>query len=379
MHQQPARICFVTPDYPPKPGGLAVAARRVVRLLAEAGHQVNVVTGVEPGHTTGAAGYAHEDGAILHRLPLHYGDVSSAFHFRQFIRDLDRKENFDLFHSFFISFLHVCTEVAKGRPVIASIRGGDEDGLTLSPFFLSQFAKALKKTTWVTSVNRAYLERLMDHVDLRGKSSVIRNGVACPPPAWKMEDSNRGVAGTAGQFRQEKDIPLLIRGYREVPPALRRKLLLVGSFADQREREWSETLIGEFGLAREVEITGNLVHAEALQRLRSMYVYVHSSSREGMPNALLEAAAAGVPVVATASEGVREILTDGEDALLVPHGNPRLLGEAIARVLSDSGLAARLSRASARLAARYSQARERTEWIELYQRLLSKVGVSAAV
>jgi glycosyltransferase involved in cell wall biosynthesis len=64
---------------------------------------------------------------------------------------------------------------------------------------------------------------------------------------------------------------------------------------------------------------------------------------EGMPNALLEAMAAGLPVIATAVEGSREIIESDESGLLVPAGNSSELAAAILRVLNHPDLAARLS------------------------------------
>jgi glycosyltransferase involved in cell wall biosynthesis len=378
------KICFVTYDYPPKGGGLAVAARRVVGFLVEEGWTVHVVTAVAadelPAQRTSAVSV--EQGATIHRVASEITRPDSTFHFRQFIRDLEGQVCFDLFHGFFISAVPLCVATAQLRPpgrrapVIASIRGGDVNVLTLNPFFLSEYTRSLKKAAWVTSVNQTYLDQVGRYVELTGKSGVIRNSVLSTSESWRLDAAERGAVGTAGQFRSEKDIPLLIRAYQHVSPEVRRSLTLVGAFADSREQEWSETLIEEFGLGGQTHVTGHLPHSEVASRLRRLNVYVHSSSREGMPNALLEAAAVGLPLVATTADGIREILTDGADALLVPHGYPQLLGAAIERVLSQPDLAIRLSHTSKQLAARYNVENERRQWVDLYRRLLRDSALS---
>ena len=73
-------------------------------------------------------------------------------------------------------------------------------------------------------------------------------------------------------------------------------------------------------------------------------VFVLSSHSEGSPNVLLEAMAAGVPVVATRAGGVPEIVSDEQSALLVPVNDPARLAEAIERLLNDRALATRLTR-----------------------------------
>ena len=72
-------------------------------------------------------------------------------------------------------------------------------------------------------------------------------------------------------------------------------------------------------------------------------MFALSSRYEGFGNVLVEAMACGVPVVATASPGTREIVSVGTDGLLVDRHEPQALAAAIARVLSDSVLRQRLS------------------------------------
>ena len=63
------------------------------------------------------------------------------------------------------------------------------------------------------------------------------------------------------------------------------------------------------------------------------------SFTEGLPNVALEAAAAGVPVVATAVGGTPEVVADGVTGLLVPPGQPRAMARAVSTLLGDAALA----------------------------------------
>jgi glycosyltransferase involved in cell wall biosynthesis len=76
---------------------------------------------------------------------------------------------------------------------------------------------------------------------------------------------------------------------------------------------------------------------------------VLSSLSEGSPNALLEAMATKVPVVATRVGGIPEIVGDGESALLVPAGNAGAMASALRRIFEEKGLAERLVDRSASL------------------------------
>jgi glycosyltransferase involved in cell wall biosynthesis len=76
---------------------------------------------------------------------------------------------------------------------------------------------------------------------------------------------------------------------------------------------------------------------------------VNPSHSEGSPYVLLEAMAAGLPIVATAVGGVPEIIGNNETALLVPASDPQAMADAIARVLSDDQLAQRLAASASTL------------------------------
>jgi glycosyltransferase involved in cell wall biosynthesis len=79
-----------------------------------------------------------------------------------------------------------------------------------------------------------------------------------------------------------------------------------------------------------------------------MDLFVLPSYREGLPVALIEAMATGLPVVATDIRGCREVVRHGVSGLLVPPRDANALHEAVARIVADAGLAKNLGR-SARL------------------------------
>jgi L-malate glycosyltransferase len=372
-------VCFSTSTYPPHVGGVAVASARVAAWLAAAGYDVHVVVPdpAAPGDTAGRVSTLEGAGLTVHRV-RHPDPLSAAGHFalRRAIQEIDAAVGFALFHGFFLMAAYPCVQVVgprRTRPVIASIRGGDTGSLLDQPFVRPALVAVLKSATWVTSVSDAYLARAAEEVPLAGRSSVIRSGVALPVDGgapWQPTAENRGRVGTVGEFRKVKDIPLLVRAYAGVPPAARRKLLLIGAFADADEAQWSATLMDEFGIAAQTEVTGLRPHAEVPAHLRGLHVYVQPSAYEGLPNALLEALSLGVPIVSTAVGGMREVLTDGVSALLVPHGDPRAMSAAITRLLTDDGLAAHLSAGARALAQRMRPEDERDAWLALYAALL---------
>jgi colanic acid/amylovoran biosynthesis glycosyltransferase len=130
----------------------------------------------------------------------------------------------------------------------------------------------------------------------------------------------------------------------------RARLILAGSGPlDDELRDAA----AELRLLEHVEFTGWC----SQEKLASLYAQAHlflhpseltsSGDQEGVPNAMLEAMASGLPVVATRHGGIPEAVTDGVDGLLVPEKSPKLLAGAILRVCAQDGLLSQLSGAAA--------------------------------
>ncbi len=110
---------------------------------------------------------------------------------------------------------------------------------------------------------------------------------------------------------------------------------------DGGARAGLERLAADLGLARRVRFLGFLPNDRLLQSLGGYDVFLHpsrtttSGDREGIPNAMLEAMAAGVPVAATRHSGIPEAVSDGVEGLLVPEDAPEDLADAVQTLIDD--------------------------------------------
>ena len=120
-------------------------------------------------------------------------------------------------------------------------------------------------------------------------------------------------------------------------PGLR---LVLGGAGDV---EWVQRRALEVGIADRVDTPGWLDAYEREEQLARAWLFCLPSHAEGLPIAMLEAMAAGVPVVATTVGGIPEAVADGVDGLLVPPRDAGALALAIGRLLDDGGLRARLA------------------------------------
>lgn len=147
-----------------------------------------------------------------------------------------------------------------------------------------------------------------------------------------------------GRLSREKDHLTLLEAVDRLRATLTPHLVIVG---DGPEKRRIEERVHRLGLDENVTFTGHQPSAEPWYGIAD--VAVLSSLSEGSPNALLEAMATYVPIVATAVGGVPEIVTNEESALLIVPGDPVAMSAALSRLLIDPALAARLTKRSREL------------------------------
>ena len=205
----------------------------------------------------------------------------------------------------------------------------------------------------VMAISTPSMERLVHDYKLAEphQAVLVRNGIEVdhflrpvPPEqvaAFRQQHGLNGepVIGAVARLSPVKGFDFLLRA---VPDLLKKfprlQVLLVGSGPAR------EDLVR---LAYELKIADHVVIAHPVDDTRiplaAMQIFVTASLREGFGLALVEAMAAGVPVVATDSGGPAEIIEPGKSGLLVPPGESGKLGQAIGRLLSDPVLWARMA------------------------------------
>jgi glycosyltransferase involved in cell wall biosynthesis len=211
------------------------------------------------------------------------------------------------------------------------------------------------------------------------KLRVIRNGVELVDPPSPEERSafrrSLGVPddafliGCVANYQPVKGHSTLIDAFSNLTAASTSpRLILVG---EGPTRSALERQVAQLGLRDRV-----LLHGSALDP-RPFYgafdLVVQASLSEGLPNVLLEAAAAGRPIVATAAGGSTEIVIDGETGLLVPVGDRDALASGMRRALDDPALRDRLGAAARRhIESAFGMDRFVSEFASLYEELIER-------
>jgi len=181
---------------------------------------------------------------------------------------------------------------------------------------------------------------------------------AVPPPV-------PGVVGALGRLEWEKGFDVLLEAMTSLPADVR---LLLGGEGQQRAALAAQ--VERLGLQSRVRLTGFVSDVPAF--LGQTGIFVLPSRSEGLGLVLLEAMAAGRPVVATRVGGIPEVVVDGETGLLVPPDDPSALAAAVLRLLRDPDLALRMGEAGRRrVEALFSARKMAEETAALYEELMA--------
>jgi glycosyltransferase involved in cell wall biosynthesis len=236
-------------------------------------------------------------------------------------------------------------------------------------------ARILRLADLVACVSTDLMEQLADRGLPPERLAVVPNGVPEPEPTtaetMRALDAELGldpdtpVVSVVGRLVAQKAPDRFLRAAKLVHERVpRAKFLIVG---DGELRAQTEALAGRLGLSDAVVFTG--IRADATTIIARSDLLVFSSDWEGLSIAALEALARGVPVVSTAVEGTRELLSEGA-GVVVPHED-EALAAAIVECLGDPERRAELGATGRRIhRQRFSTARMAAAYRTLYERLL---------
>lgn len=148
------------------------------------------------------------------------------------------------------------------------------------------------------------------------------------------------VIGIIGSLRKQKNHQNLIKAFSTVLSRLRNvRLLIVG---DGECREEIKKLVSDLNIGNFVNFMG--YRLDSAELMSAIDVYCLPSFFEGMPLTIIEAWAAGKPVIATDVIGIKELVRHEENGVLVPSNNPERLAEGLIRVITDAKLREKIAR-----------------------------------
>ncbi len=209
-----------------------------------------------------------------------------------------------------------------------------------------------------------------------GRIRIIPNGVDLGEfgnlALRRGDDDTTTVLFVGRCYPRQKGLEHLLRAFGLLASAQNVRLKVVGE-------DWGgvaslQTLAKGLGIQKQVTFTGPLSRTELIRAYGSADIFVLPSLFEPFGIVLLEAMAAGLPVVASRVGGIVEVVRDGETGVLVRPGDPTVLSRALEDLISDSSLRSRMGQAGLCRAAAYSWERILPRIIEVYEEAITECG-----
>lgn len=254
-----------------------------------------------------------------------------------------------------------------GIPVIGSYRSDPEYDMPnlLTRFMVRMLYNRADGFVFQTSQARDFFYK-----KLRRKSKIIMNPVneKAIRESFKGERLKRIVS--VGRFVEGKNYPLLIRAFASLAQAFEEYTLWI--YGKQDDSLGIKELAESLGVAERVVFAGQT--DDIYDAIYDASLFVLPSKSEGVPNALMEAMAMGLPVIATDCPcgGPAELVQNGENGILVPNEDEKALVNAMNEMLADEGRAAQMGERALDIGIRYSGQKIYREWEEYILTVVSE-------
>jgi len=349
------KIGLVTPYIYPLPGGVNAHVQELYENLVARGHDVRIISSTHGPQKS-------SEGDIIRlgygwSVPTNgsVGTLTVSHRYGGLVQEMLERERFDVLHLHepFVPFLSLeilryssCVNIATFHAY-----SGWSPSYEFGKRMLQRFARRLHGRIAVSAAARHFIERYFP-----GDYKVIPNGVDLRqfqnvPPFARWRDGTPNIL-YVGRFEPRKGLTYLLKAYR----ALRRegiecRLLVVGAGPQERDvRRYIATrrLTG-------VELLGRLSEMDKNRAFVTADVFCSpATGQESFGIVLLEAMAAGTPVVCSDIHGYKGVVHRGEQALLVPPKDSDALAEALRTLLQDPAMRARMAQSGRERAVQYS-------------------------
>jgi glycosyltransferase involved in cell wall biosynthesis len=375
------RILEISPVFPPSVGGLEKCVYEIAKGLARRGHEVVVYTTDFPKSKSKKS----IDRVLVRRIPA----LFSLFHapvsiFMPYIA----RENADLVHvhipPVFGAFSAVIFAKMKGIPLVLTYHN-DTVGRNAFENFVARIYNMIQdrfllgNVQLITVPSAAYVKVLIRRkIDPR-IIRVVNNGIdlaGCDKLQKKKEVQEkpgldrRKLVLYVGALEKRKGVEFLLRAAREIDERSGDvKIVIVGTGSEKKNLE---QLAFKLRVDNRVSFKGYVSEEELETLYCESDVFVLPSLYESFGLVLLEAMARGKPVIATRIPGTSELVKAEFNGILVEPKNPKKLGDAIMKVLSDTDYARKLGRNGQIFSASFTWEKAVSDYIHLFSNVLEE-------
>jgi phosphatidylinositol alpha-mannosyltransferase len=378
--EQQLKIGIVSPYGYPHPGGVNEHVRYSYEAMRRLGHDVWIITS--------KYGKERENEGHIIRLGTGWafpangsiGRVTLGWRFKQQARAVLDEHRFDIlhFHEPFVPFLSPTVLEASRTVNVATFHafGGFSPSYWIGKRFAGDLASRLHGRIAVSGAARHFISRYFP-----GEYRIIPNGVdldrfVAAEPYDELRDGTLNIL-FVGRLEERKGLIHLLKAYHRLRKRhVDARLLVVGAGAKLREYR---RYVGLRGI-RDVEFLGRVDDDAKARYFASADIFcAPATGQESFGIVLLEAMAAGVPIVASDIHGYKQVVQRGVQGLLVEPRKPRALAAALYTLAMDPELRDQMGEAGRLRAPDYSWTRVTEQVIDFYRDVRAAAIASGAV
>ena len=343
-------IVQVTSYYPPHLGGMENCAAQIAEGFVDKGYSVSVYTS-DIGYSQTVDISSKPQVHYLRSIEFAHTPIIFTLFFRLLTLPRHSLIHLHVSQAFSPEIVYLISKL-RGIPYIAHIHLDVDPsgpfGFLLRPYKKNFLKRVLNSATKIICLSESQKELIASKYGLPlGSIVVIPNGVAEEYFAGKRTSQNPVPRLLfVGRLAAQKNLSLLVEAFAQMQVSA--FLDIVG---EGEEREKVETLIQKYEL-QNVKLHGRKIGKELIELYKSADIFVLPSLKEGISLAMLEALAAGLPVVASDGPEIRQILDDC--GILIHDPTPTNYAEALDMLLSDKNTLRKLSTLAVKKARSYS-------------------------
>lgn len=343
-------LLLINYEFPPVGGGAATATFHIGKELASMGHNISILT----------SSYKKlpktdlQDGMQIVRCPAlrkkksesniveMLSFVISAFFQLPFIIKKRKIDGIIVFFGFPCGPLGLWANILFQIPYIISLRGGDVPGTdkTMDKFhrLLTPVRRLIYKKSKAVVANSEGLKSISQQTDPI-PTIVIPNGIDTSyfkPARNQKRDENLSFI-FVGRLSEQKNLYFLIEQFSILKNEINIPFI-VNIVGDGTIKIKLQHLADNLGISDIIKWHGWLTKSQVLKLLQNSDCFINPSLCEGMPNAVLEAQACGLPIIASDVSGNNSIVDDGENGLLFSLGDDKKMNNILKRIIENLSL-----------------------------------------
>ena len=372
------RVCLVSAAYYPYPSGVSEHVHHLAIALRDLGQEVEILTTRYPARTEvpEPVPVTRVGRAVLVPMNRSYATLPVGLRMAGQVKRFLAPGRFDVVHCHGFGWPELsywATVHSRSVTLVSLLTAGFRITTAGGGLFRRLFGHQLRRIDALVPISRRALDAVRAYLPIRAR--IIPSGVDLDRFRPGLEPLPAPGPGPRilflGRLDRRKGVDVAIRALaavrRRLPGAV---MTVVGSGPEEGR---ARRLVAGLGLAGAVTFTGRAGWDELPRYYTGCDVYCAPTlGGETLGIVLLEAMAAGAPVVASRIPGYDETVRDGTDGLLAPPGDPDALAAAIARVLTDEPLRRRLRASGLARARDYAWPEIGRRTLDFYRELLQE-------